>query len=214
MKRFLTFSITCLLLASCNGGLNHSILEPLDVKDLKKQMKADSTFTSFYKDVQDLRTWIMKSDVRQAKYGEITYKRLKKFDEKTTDTTFTKKLFKSEKEVYDLLYPDYSQQIDSIMRYWGAYREKYSLDSLVKIEFKELWKEYYSYSGDVKDVNIGFEVTPLKGTIQQLIFRYCIKSKISNDGKLSAWDSHRCLASSPISRTKTLYWEADNSDEK
>lgn len=157
---------------------------------------------------------MLKSDVRQAKYGEITYKRIKKFDEKINDTTFVNKLYKAQHESYDVLFPDYSVEVDSIMQYWKQYESQYSLDSLVTVEYSKLWKEYYSYSGEVKNVNIGFLVTPLKGTIQQLIFRYCIKSKISNDGSMSVWDSHRCLASSPISHAQTLYWEADYSDEK
>ena len=214
MKRFfyITFSILCL--TGCSNGLNKSILEPLEVNELKKLMKADSTFTNFYKDAQELRTLILKSDVHQAKYGDVTYKRLKKFENKIADTTFVNKLLNSQREEYKLLYPDYTSEVDSLMTYWNDFQNEHSLDSLVSVSFKELWKEYYSYSGDVRSVNIGFEVSPLKGTIQQLIFRYCIKSKISNDGKMSTWDSHRCLASSPISKTKTLYWEADYSDEK
>ena len=128
--------------------------------------------------------------------------------------TFVKEFEAEQKVLYEKQYSDYSHEVDSILAYWKEYKDSYSLDSFVIIEFDELWKEYYSYSGDVKNVNIGFKVTPLKGTIEQLIFKYCIKSKISNDGSMSLLNSHRCLASSPISRSRTLYWEADYSDEK
>lgn len=214
MKKVLFLILVSFSLYSCNRGMNQSIMEPLDVKVLKSQIKNDSTFTALYKNTQELRAWILKSDIRQAKYGEITYKRIKKYQSKMQDTTFTNKILDAQREEYELLYGDYTSEVDSVMRYWYEYSKEYSLDSLVKIEFNDLWKEYYSYSGDVKDVNIGFSITPLKGTIQQLIFRYCIKSKISSDGKMNYYDSHRCLASSPISSKRTLYWEADYSDEK
>ena len=214
MKKIIVCIFVAVSLISCSGGLNKSIIEPLDVDVLKKQMKNDEDFSEFYKEIQEMRSWILSSDIRQAKYSDITYAQYRKFDKKVNDTTFTNKLSEKIHKEYDVLYPDYTKQVDSVMKYWNGYMKENSLDSLVKIEFSDLWKERYSYSGDVKDVNIGFAVTPLKGTIEQLIFRYCIKSKISNDGKMDIWNSHRCLSSSPISKTKTLYWEADYSDEK
>lgn len=146
--------------SSCSHGTNKSILEPLSVSELKANMK-DTTFTDFYDMVQNLRNWIVSTDVRQAQYGDITYKRLKKYLEHSHDTLFFNKKNKIWKEEYDKLYPDYSKQVDSIMNYWGAYKENYNMDSLVNIEFDELWKEYYSYSGGIKNVNIGFKITPL-----------------------------------------------------
>lgn len=203
-----------IVLVSCNSGLNKSILEPLTVDELKANMKKDTVFTDFYSDIQKVREYVMESDIRQAKYADVTYKRVYKYKKELSDTTFVNKIRNEQRELYDLQYPTYKSEVDSILTYWKAYKNKYSLDSLVTIKYEELWKEYYSYSNDVKSVNIGFKVTPLKGTIQQLVFRYCIKSKISNDGSMSIWDSHRCLASSPIYSARTLYWEADYSDEK
>lgn len=164
----------------CSNGLNKPIIETLSVDELKANMESDTTFTDFYKDVQRLRSWVLGSDVNQAKWGNITYNDLKKYQKKVTDTTFTKKLAETFREEYKHLYPDYSSKVDSIMNNWREYKEQNKLETYVKIEFAELWKEYYSYSGDVKDVNVGFRVTPLKGTIEQLVFRYDIKSKISN----------------------------------
>lgn len=214
MKKIYFLSIALLLLTSCNNGMNKSILEPLTVDELKSNIKKDESFTDFYSGIQEIREFIMKSDVTQAKYADITYKRVHKYMNKISDTTFIKEFEVEQKALYEKQYPDYSYEVDSILTYWKEYKDKYSLDSFVTIEFDELWKEHYSYSGDVKNVNIGFKVTPLKGTIEQLIFRYCIKSKISNDGSMSLLNSHRCLASSPISSPRTLHWEADYSDEK
>lgn len=39
-------------------------------------------------------------------------------------------------------------------------------------------------------------------------------AKVNNNGSISLFNGHRCIASSPISKPRTLYWEADYSDEK
>ena len=214
MKHIKILPFILLLFASCNDGMNKSILEPLTVDELKSNMKKDDSFTDFYSNIQEMRGYIMGSDITQAKYADITYKRVHRYNKRASDTTFAKE-FKAEQELlYKKQYPNYDHEVDSILAHWKEYKSAYTLDSFVTIEFDELWKEYYSYSGDVKNVNIGFKVTPLRGTIEQLIFRYCINSKISNNGGISTWNSHRCLASSPISNARTLHWEADYSDEK
>lgn len=200
------------VLSSCSDhGMSKSIVEPLTVDELRANMK-DSTFNDFYDYVQKLRGWIIESDVRQAKYGEISYKRLKKFFTHGQDTVYFNKKEKEWEKAYETMYPDYSKQVDSIMTYWRKYQEQYSMDSLVNIEFDGLRKEYY-YSGGVRDIYVGFKITPLKGTIDQLTFRYEMKTKVNNDGKISMFGGKRCVATSPITQPRTLYWEADYSDE-
>ena len=80
MKRltYLLFA-TVIILSSCSHGMNKSIIEPMTVDELRANMK-DTTFTNFYDQTQQFSKWILYSDVRQAKYGDITYKRLKKYD--------------------------------------------------------------------------------------------------------------------------------------
>lgn len=202
-------------LTSCSDhGMSKSIVEPLSVDELRANMK-DSTFNEFYEYVQKLRGWIVESDVRQAKYGEISYKRLKKYFTHGQDTVYFNKKEEEWTKAYESMYPDYSKQIDSIMTYWKKYKEQYNMDSLVDIEFDGLRKEYY-YSGGVRNVYLGFKITPLKGTVDQLIFRYKMKLKVNsekNNNLYGLFDSHRCVATSPIATSKTLYWEADYSDE-
>ena len=214
MRRLFLFLLVLVFCASCNGGLKKSIMEPLAIDEIRKNIQSDTTFSDLYKNIQEVRAWLLQSDINQAEYGDISYKRILKYKKTLRDTNFQKEIDKKLKLEYEAKYPNYDKQVDSIMAFWRSYSNKYALDSFVKIEFSELWKEYYSYSGDVKQVNVGFDVTPLRGRIEQLIFRYCIKSKIQNDGKLDLFDSHRCLSSRPISKTTTLYWEADYSDEK
>ena len=214
MKKLCFISSILLILISCDRSLNKSILEPLTVDELTSNIENDSTFADFYSGIQGIRGYIMKSDVTQAKYSKITYKRVYSYYKKLSDSTFIGNIRDEQRKLYDLQYHSYESEVDSILTYWKTYKNKYSFDSIVSVKYDKLLKDYYSYSNDVKNVYIGFEITPLKGTIEQLIFRYCIKSKISNDGKMSMFDSHRCLASSPIRSTKTLYWEADYSDEQ
>lgn len=203
------------VLTSCSDhGMSKSIVEPLTVDELRANMK-DSTFNEFYEYVQKLRGWIVESDVRQAKYGEITYKRLKKYFTHGQDTVFFNKKEEEWTKAYESMYPDYSNQIDSIMTYWRKYKEQYNMDSLVDIEFDGLRKEYY-YSGGIRNVYLGFKITPLKGTVDQLVFRYKMVLKVNsekNNNLYGLFDSHRCVATSPIAISKTLYWEADYSDE-
>ena len=203
------------VITSCSDhGMSKGIIEPLTVDELRANMK-DSTFNEFYDYVQKLRGWIVESDVRQAKYGEISYKRLKKYFTHGQDTVYFNKKEKEWKKAYESMYPDYSKQVDSVMTYWRKYKERYNMDSLVNIEFDGLRKEYY-YSGGVRNVYLGFKITPLKGTVDQLIFRYKMKLKVnSNSGNslYGLYDSHRCVASSPIATSRTMYWEVDYSDE-
>ncbi|MBR3064533.1 MAG: hypothetical protein IKG90_02660 [Bacteroidales bacterium] len=213
MKRFFLIVVAIILVSSCSNGLNKSIIEPLSVDELKANMK-DSTFVDFYSLVQEMSDWIKESDIRQAQYGDITYRQVRKFMNHYEDTAYFSKKRKVWKEEYDKVYPNYDQQVDSIMNYWRDYTEQYNMDSLVTIEFSKLWKEYYSYSGGIRAVNIGFLITPLKGKIDQLVFRYEMKTKVNNDGSISVWNGHRCVASAPVSSPKVLYWEADYSDEK
>lgn len=200
-------------LSSCSNEMDKSILEPLSVDELKEQMKEDSTFTKFYSEAQKMGEWISESEVREAQYGDITYERLRKYMRHGENNWLWEIKGKAWKEDYDRLYPDYSEQVDSIMNYWREYKDRYNLDSVVTIEFSDLWKEYY-YSGDVREVNIGFKITPLKGTVDQLVFRYEMKTKVGNDGEISILNSHRCVATTPITEPKTYYWEADYSDER
>jgi len=214
MKKFSLIIVAVIFMCGCSNGLDKSIIEPLAVDEIKANIKDDSSFTDFYKMTEQLREWLLQSNLNQAEYGEITYKRLFDYYKKVTDEEYGAKLTDKYQAEYNRLYPDYTEEVDSIMAYWQAYREDNRLENYVHIEFDKLWKEHYSYSGDVRAVNVGFKITPLRGDIQQLIFEYDIKSKISNSEENGLLSGNRCLASSPISAPETLYWKADYSDEK
>lgn len=235
MKSFGEFILLLLLLCSCSGcgskpdqgstsasiepkrnyrlnGLDRPIVETLSVDELRANINNDTCFSDFYEEAQKLRAWVLYSDMNEAKWGDITYGDLLKYRDESTDSVFVGKLSKALKDEYDSLYPiDYSQQVDSIMNYWREYNEQSKPESYVKVEFEKLWKEHFYYSNEVSSVNVGFKVTSLKGKIEQLVFRYDIKSKISNDKTIGSFSGKSCLASSPIDSPKVLYWEADYS---
>lgn len=221
MKKVVLFLASIALLCSCSdNGLNKPIIEPLSVDELKANMEDDSTFTEFYSHVQQLRQWIIQDDIRQAKYNEVTYKEIKNYIKHGSDTAYFNEFRESWYNDYNNVYPNYDSKIDSILDFWTGYKERYNMDSLVTIEYDRLWKEYYPYSGSIQDVNIGFRITPLKGKVDQLIFRYKMIPKINNDNPETStsyysriWDMHRCVASTPIQNSTTLYWEADYSDK-
>jgi hypothetical protein len=61
-------------------------------------------------------------------------------------------------------------------------------------------------------------LTPLKGKLDQVIFSYNLKPKITEDKntRLSIsdlLDRNRCLYSRPLYSSKTSYWKCDYSDE-
>lgn len=222
MKTYLTL-IIAIIVCSCsnsgsnngsNNGLGKPITATLTVDELKANIKGNSEFSKFYEGMQEVRDWVLMNELNQAKYGDITYDRLWKYGLRLRDTAFIARIRTNIRAEYDLKYPDYTAKVDSIMTYWQNYLDEHKLENYVKIEFKELDKEYYSYSSDVRDVNIGFKITPLKGPIQQLIFSYNIKPKIKDNKEFDIIDSNSCLASSPINSAKTLYWSANYKDEK
>ncbi|MDR1700741.1 MAG: hypothetical protein LBR68_06075 [Lachnoclostridium sp.] len=193
-------------------------METLTVDELKSQIRRDSTFTEFYKQIQDIRQWLISDEISQARWGDITYKDIRKYNNHWADSTNRSDFYNRVEAEWASKYPDYSNRLDSVITYWRKYREENSVNSYVTVEFDRLDKEYYSYGGDVRSVNVGFKITPLKGTVQQLIFTYEVKAKIhSDDTGFNIYDRlnrNRCRASSPISSSRTLYWEADYSNEK
>ena len=196
------------LLSSCHDNLNKSILEPLTVEELKSEMKKDSDFISFYEEFQRIREKKLDSDVVQAKYGDLTYKRIWDVITYSRDSSTFEDIQKEAKSRYNAQKKDYSKSLDSLRHYWKAQAAKYNPNSYVKIEFENIKREYYSSSSVLKSVNIGFNITALKGTLEQLKFSYLIKSKIS-EGERSYWNDERgyCILSCPIYSSSVCYWE-------
>lgn len=220
MKKNFYLLLIAVLFASCNGPLNKPIVEPLTVEELRSITKEDTTFIEFYEDIQEFRQSFFSEDINQVKYGDISYKQLQKYFAYNQDTIFTKPIIEKAETEWEEKYNHYSHKVDSLSDYWKKYLAENSIASYVNIEFDHIDKDYYTYSNEIKDVNLAFKLTPLKGTIQQISFSYKIKSKLQSDEKESLYSSFfddnrgSCISTTPFSKPVVRYWEVNYTLEK
>jgi len=207
-KGCLLFFVVAFVLSSCNSISNKPVSEKLSTAELSKAIKSDTLFTSFYehirKEVDDM------SDIKKAKYNDVTYRRLFKYVKFLQDTTYWKPLSEKWEKEWESEYGIYLSKADSVLNYWKKYLEDNSLDKYVQIELARIDKEYYSYSYGLKEVNLGFRLIPLQGAIEQVRFNYGYKAKINGDSKY--YEKHNCLSTTPFSAPTIRYWEVSYSD--
>lgn len=208
MKK-LVFLLFWVLLCGCDR-LNKPIFEPLALKELDEEIKKDSLFGMLYEQIQSINENTLNTDSQKAKYADLTYRRVY-YLFSYQDTVLYSKLSTE----WDSKYANYSIKADSIINYWQQLKEENSLDQYVKIEVASISTNYYSFGG-VDNVHIGFRLTPLKGTIEQLRFGYSIQPKIDQkDGRdIYSIDKSWCLSTSPFSKPVVRYWEVGYSNEK
>ena len=198
--------ITCLI--SCNNVPNKSIFKPLSSDDLSPIIKNEPRFAEFYEELQDeIKSF---NEIERAKFNDITYRSLYKVIQFMNDTTKIAPLARQWSTEWEEEFGGYESKIDSVVNYWTDYKIANSLDRFVKVEFAVIDKEYYSYSRDVKDVNLGFRLTPIQGTIEQIKFNYRYSAKIDD----FYGDKHRCISTTPFNTPVIRYWGVEYSDEK
>lgn len=217
------FQITLLILIvniiviGCNNIPNKSVFEPLTVKELKDAIDEDTSFAMSYKYIKYLRDSVIISEIDRVKYNDLTYKRVYKLIKFSMDSNYFKPKLKNIEEEWQNKYGKCKVKIDSISNYWKKYKKDNSLDQYVKVELVKLEKEYYEFIGGIKEVTLGFRLTPLKGTIQQIRFGYRLEAKINEDKKDSDnvyssmsqfLDKSWCLSTSPFSTPIIRYWES------
>ncbi len=209
MKRvFLAFA-AIIIITSCNKIPNKSIFEKLTTDELSTAFKQDNTFRDFYEFVrEDLDE---ASDVVKATYNDITYRRFFNFFKFMMDSTNLAPKMQGWEAEWQNQYGVYLLKADSVLNYWQNYKAENSLDKYVKIELYEIDKEYYSYLGTLKNVNIGFRLTPLQGTVEQVVFTYGFNAKIHEGSEY--YDKKRCRSTRPFSTPIVRYWKASYSDE-
>ena len=220
MRKFIYFLFTIGLI-SCNSPLDKSIFEPLSVEDLKHSIDMDSLFKNTYEYIVYVRDTVLKSDIEKVKFADLTYEQIHEFALFSSDTNYFKPINERIEKEWTDKYGIYKEQVDSVSNYWRKYKEENSIEQYVKIELVEIDKEYYSYDHDVRNVNLGFRLTPLKGKIEQLRFGYSIEAKINEKEKddiysslYSSLDKNWCRTTDPFSRPVVRYWEADYTNEK
>jgi len=215
----LIYILLALTFASCNSPLKKSVFDPLSLEELKTTIKKDSLFEQTYKNIQFVRDSVLKSEIDKVKWSDLTYKRIQEFVHFSHDTTNFN--YEQISNQWQDKYGIYLTKVDSISDYWKKYKEENSLDQYVKIDLVEIDKEYYSYAGGIKNVNLGIKLTPLKGKIDQMRFGYSIEAKLDEDKEKSIYssiysglDKSWCRMSSPFSQPVVRYWEANYTNEK
>jgi len=211
------------LFIRCNNPLKKSIFEPLTVEELKKVIEKDTSFREIYKGIRLVRDSIEHDELEKVNWIDLTYQRLQDYYDFANDTSYFNPLKEQFKREWELKYGGYHLKVDSISNYWKKYKKENSLERFVKIELFKLRKDRYSYSNDIKDIYLGFRLTPLKGRVQQLVFNYKLQPKI-DEGKVesristllnqSRLNQSRYFTSTPFSYPIVRYWEVDYTNEK
>ena len=209
MKTYHIIILFCVatIIIACSDIPNKSVFIPLDSEELASAMKQDSLFEDFYKDLlKDIKDF---NEIDKAKYNDITYRHLFKAQTYFADTTIGLPIVRQCMSEWVSTYGIYDSKVDSVIDYWEQYITDHSLNRFVKIEFEKLDKEYYSYGNDVKEVDLGFRITPTSA-IEQVKFNYSYSAKINK----YKGDKHNCILTSPVYSSVVRYWKADYSDEK
>jgi hypothetical protein len=208
---FLLFFVAVFALSSCSNVSNKPIFEKLSTEELSKCMKEDKLFAEFYENIRNNVDYA--SDIEKATYNDITYNRLFNYLKFLRDTSYFDPLSEKWKKEWVSEYGVYLPKADSVLNYWKNYLEENSLNKYVKIELVDIDKEYYSYYNNLlKEVNLGFRLTPLQGTIEQINFNYTYQEK-----KDEEWykrpGKHYCISTQPFSTSTIRYDEVDFSDK-
>jgi hypothetical protein len=210
MKRLslLIFGLA-IILSSCSNISDKSVSEKLSTDELSKAIKSDTLFTNFY---ENLRKSVDEmDDIKKAKFNDVTYRRLFKYYKFLQDTTYWKPKSENWEKEWEKDFGVYTTKADSTLNYWKKYLSENSLDKYVKIELANIRKEYYDYIGGLKEVNLGFRMTPLQGTVEQIRFNYGYKAKIHGDNNY--YEKHKCIETDPLYSSRIGYWEVGYSDK-
>ncbi|MCL2327198.1 MAG: hypothetical protein FWC39_01660 [Bacteroidetes bacterium] len=200
--------VSIFVLSSCSNISDKPVTEKLCTEELSKAIKSDTIFADFYEAIREKVDDM--SDIKKATFNDVTYRRLFKYAKFLIDTTYWNPLYEKWGKEWESEYGVYLPKADSVLNFWKKYLEENSLDKYVKVELARIDKEYYDYIGGLKEVNLGFKLTPLQGTIEQIRFNYGYKPKISGDNKY--YEKHNCISTSPFSSPTVRYWEVGYSD--
>lgn len=198
-----------IIFSSCSDIPDKTVFEKLTTDELSKAIKSDTMFTSFYENIR--KSVDEMDDIKKAKFNDVTYSRLFEYYKFLLDTTYWKPLSEKWEKEWEKEFGVYSAKADSTINYWKKYLTENSLDKYVRIELVNISKDYYDYIGGLKEVNLGFRMTPLQGPVQQIRFDYGYKAKIYGDDK--SYEKHRCIEIEPLNSSRIGYWEVDYLDK-
>ena len=207
MKRIILAFTAIIVMIGCNKIPNKSVFEKLSTEELSVAFKYDDSFREFYESTRDNMDDV--SDVIKATYSDITYRRFFDFYKILLDSNYMESIIDEYGLEWEMKYGVHLTKTDSVLNYWRNFKEENSLDKYVKIELASIDKEYYSF-GPLSDVKLGFRLTPLQGTVEQVIFTYGYNAKIHESSSL--YDKKRCLTTRTFSSPIVRYWEVGYSD--
>jgi hypothetical protein len=212
MKNYV-YTLCFLLLTSCSSYSDKSIFEKLTQEELEEASQ-DSIFLKVFQIVQDIEANEGESDAFKDKFSNLTYGEIIEFVKYATDTERIKEFDEKWEDKWTEKYGEYESQSDRVIKKWKAALDSSDLDNYVSIELKEIRPVYYRSMNVLKDVELGFEITPLKGGIEQLVFNYRFQPKIEEgeESVYSILDSEGCRLTRPLPKKGMYYWDASYSD--
>lgn len=210
MRKIIKLSVLLIVLglSSCNSPLKKSVIEPLEIKDLKNIIEKDTLFEFTYKAIQEIRNLKLTDDVEKAKWSDMTYNRVHKVFQLYSDTLAQSKYTGKIKSDWNSKYGFYLRKTDSISNYWKKYKKEKSLNNYVRIELFDIQTED-------KRVKIGFKITALKTPLKEVSFDYIFIDK-SEKEKIKEWDKYPILNDNTVSYNRfenisesKVYWKGD-----
>ena len=197
MKKYLMILIV-LLVSGCHTGVRKPIIEELTVKELRTAIKNNPRFEILYPRIREIGRWVSSGDtLRQAKFGTVTYEQAASY-----------MLFNIPREDFIAEYRELHPNCDSLRKIAASiirFYRKNQPDSLVNITFVQKSQKYRT-DGVVGYNNIyEFRITPLKGEISRLDFKFDFRSKDN-----FTTDYGDCQVWKPISRITSIKCSTNN----
>lgn len=210
MRKVIKLSVLLFVLglSSCNSPLKKSVIQPLEIKDLKDIIDKDTLFEFTYKAIQEIRDAKLTDDVEKAKWSDLTYNQVHKMVQLYSDTLAQRKYTGKIKSDWNSKYGFYLPKADSISNYWKKYKKENSLNNYVSIELFDIQTEN-------KRVKIGFKITALKTPLKKVSFDYVFIDKNEKD-KIEEWEKYPRLNDNTVDYNyfenisdSKIYWKGD-----
>ncbi len=208
MKKLFFILLAIVALSACTSIPDTSVFEKLPSDKLAKALKQNPDFEEIYSKVS--RNTDNFNEIEKAKFLGVTWRSLYNYEQFRNDTTKLKPLKEQWENEWKERYAIYETKVDSVITYWENYKSSNSLSKFVKVDFAVIDKDYYPFMYDVKDVNLGFRLTPINCIVEQIRFSYRYSAKID-----SRWgDKHYCRSTTPFNSSVVRYWQVGYEDEK
>ena len=205
MKKYILLPVIILMI-SCTQ--NKPVVEKLELDEVAKLVKQDSLYEKVILEVESVRSNFEENIVLMSKFKDLAYSDFLDYKKKTSDTTLLKNIFQEADSLYSIDVEKYKliykHRIDSLINIYKKMQEENDPEKYFKVEFSSIDKEYYSYGNGIKNINVKFKVTPLRGPIQGGSFRYKIIPKVTNREVADAG----CRFSSYTKNPSIYIWEA------